>query len=83
MKPQLYTINPIEPDPKLPLTPEFCRIPDLRVLFRLSRGMAYLLINEGKIHSVSLRRPGNETGVRLVDVASARAFLNSKIRGSG
>jgi len=50
---------------------------DLRVLFGIKRGLAYLLINEGKIKSVTLRRLGNATGVRLVHVASVREYLNS------
>lgn len=45
---------------------------------RITRAMGYLLINEGKIRSVSLRRRGHATGVRLVDVASVREFLKSK-----
>jgi hypothetical protein len=76
-KPRLYTLNPVEPDPKLPLTPEFCRMSDLRILFGITRSMAYLLINEGKIKSVSLRCLGNLKGVRLVYVASVREYLNS------
>jgi hypothetical protein len=76
-KPRLYTLSPVEHDPKLPLTPEFCRMSDLRVLFGITRSMAYLLIDEGKIKSVSLRRPGNVKGVRLVHVASVREYLNS------
>jgi hypothetical protein len=39
--------------------------------------MAYLLVNEGKIKSVSLRRLGNLKGVRLVYAASVREYLNS------
>lgn len=76
-QPRLYTLNPVEPNPKIPLTPEFCRMSDLRVLFGITRSMAYLLINEGKIRSVSLRRLGNLKGVRLVYVASVREYLNS------
>ena len=76
-KPQLYTLNPVEYDPKQPLTPEFCRMSDLRPMFGITRSMAYLLINEGKIKSVSLRRLGNLKGVRLVHVASVREYLNS------
>jgi hypothetical protein len=80
--PRLYTINPVEPNPKVPFTPEFCRMSDLRILFGLSRAMGYVLVNEGKIRSVSLRRPGHLTGVRLVDVASVREFLNSRAESS-
>jgi hypothetical protein len=76
-KPRLYTLRPVEYDPKLPLTPEFCRMSDLRVLFGITRSMTYLLVNKGKIRSVGLRRSGSLKGVRLVDVANLREFLNS------
>jgi hypothetical protein len=76
-KVQLYTINPIEPADTSQLEPEFCRMGDLRKLFGISRSMAYLLINEGKIKSVSLRRLGNAKGVRLVYVSSVRQYLHS------
>jgi hypothetical protein len=75
-QPQLYTINPIEPDPKIPFTPEFCRMSDLRFLFGITRSMGYVLMNEGKIRTVSLRRPGQKFSVRLVHLASVRAYLN-------
>jgi len=39
--------------------------------------MAYLLADEGKIKTVSLRRLGNVKGVRLVHVTSVREYLNS------
>jgi hypothetical protein len=49
---------------------------DLRILTGMTRGMGYLLMNDGKIRTVSLRRPGQSFSVRLVDVASVRAYLN-------
>ena len=53
---------------------------DLRKLFGITRSMGYLLMNEGKIRTVSLRRPGQKFSVRLVDVASVRAYLNSLLQ---
>ena len=76
-KVKLYTINPIEPADASQLEPEFCRMGDLRKLFGITRSMGYLLINEGKIKSITLRRPGNAKGVRLVHVASVREYLHS------
>jgi hypothetical protein len=73
---QLYTINPIEPADPSQLYPEFCRMGDLRKLFGITRSMGYLLMNEGKIRTVSLRRPGQKFSVRLVHLASVRAYLN-------
>lgn len=59
---------------------EFCRVDDLRRLFGIRRGSAYGLIREGKIRSISLRKPGHKNGVRLVHVASARAYLETLLR---
>jgi len=53
---------------------------DLRVLFDITWGMAYLLVNEGKIKSVSLRRRGNLKGVRLIHIDSVREYLNSLLK---
>ena len=73
---QLYTLNPVEPADPSQLQPEFCRMGDLRKLFGITRSMGYLLMNEGKIRAVSLRRPGQKFSVRLVHLASVRAYLN-------
>lgn len=73
---QLYTLNPIEPADPSELQPEFCRMGDLRKLFGITRSMGYLLMNEGRIRTVSLRRPGQKFSVRLVHLASVRAYLN-------
>ena len=56
---------------------EFCRIDDLRRPFGIRRGTAYGLIRDGKIRSISLRKPGHKLGVRLVHVASVRAYLSA------
>jgi hypothetical protein len=74
---QLYTLNPVEPADPSELQPEFCRMSDLRKLFGITRSMGYLLMNEGKIQTVSLRRPGQKFSVRLVHIASVRKYLNS------
>jgi hypothetical protein len=74
---QLYTLNPVEPADPSELQPEFCRMGDLRKLFGITRSMGYLLMNEGLIRTVSLRRPGQKFSVRLVHLASVREYLNS------
>ena len=56
--------------------PEFCDGKQLRQLFGLTRSHAYLLAAEGKIRSVSIRKPGAFRGKRLFDCASVRAFLS-------
>ena len=56
--------------------PEFADHKGVRALYGLSRAHAYQLASEGKIRSVSIRRPGATRGRRLFDCASIRAFLN-------
>lgn len=55
--------------------PEFADHKNARALFGLSRSYLYNLANEGKIRSVSIRKPGAIRGRRLFDCASIRAFL--------
>jgi hypothetical protein len=59
--------------------PEFVDLPGLQARFGIRRSMAYLLIADGAIKSVSLRRGGALKGKRLIDVASVRSFLKSRI----
>jgi hypothetical protein len=56
-------------------SPEFVDHKGMRALFGLSRAHAYQLASEGKIRSVSLRKPGTIRGRRLFDCASIRAFF--------
>jgi hypothetical protein len=58
---------------------EFTDADGLRTLFGLKRSMAYVLLAEGKIRGISLRRKGNSRGKRLFHVASVRAFLNRQL----
>lgn len=55
--------------------PEFGRTRDVERLFGLKRGITYRLIADGSIKSIVLRKRGNKTGVRLIHLASVRAFL--------
>jgi hypothetical protein len=59
--------------------PEFIDLPGLQSRFGIKRSLAYLLIADGAIKSVSLRRRGTLKGKRLIDVASVRDFLNSRM----
>ena len=59
--------------------PEFIRIPDVERLYGIRRSTLYGLISSGKIKSVSLRKEGSRTGVRLIAVQSLREFLNSRM----
>ena len=59
--------------------PEWIRLPTKGhcPFFGLSRGHYYQLINDGKIKSVSIRKPGSATGVRLVNFDSVKTFIES------
>ena len=62
---------------------EFCRMGDLKRLFGIVRTHAYLLEKHGLIKTVSLRRPGNARGVKLVYVASVRNYLHGLMANKG
>ena len=79
-KPWLYTINPVEPADPNELQPEFCRLQDLRKMFGITRSYAYLLMKDGRIQTISLRRPGQKFSIRLVHVASVRAYLHGLLK---
>jgi hypothetical protein len=51
---------------------------DLQILFGITRSVGYVLVNEGTIRTVSLRRPGQHFSVLVVDVVSVRRYLNSR-----
>lgn len=74
VKSENFTPPALEESSSVPA--EFCRISDLQRLFGIRRGTAYNLIREGKVRSVTLRRPGRATGVRLISVASVRDYLH-------
>ncbi len=58
---------------------EFGRIAEVERLFGLKRGLTYQLINAGRIKSVCLRKPGAQTGVRLVHLDSVRQMLKANL----
>lgn len=62
---------------------EFCRMADLRRLFGITRATAYQLAKSGDIRTVSLRQRGHVRGVRLVNVASVRAYLAGLLARQG
>lgn len=61
--------------------PEFVDCKGLESLFGIRRSLAYQLLKDRSIKSVSLRRWGQVRGKRLFDVASVRAFLRSQMEG--
>jgi hypothetical protein len=58
--------------------PEFLDAKGVEARFSIRRSLLYELHYGGHIKSVSLRRRGQLRGKRLFDVASLRAFLNSR-----
>jgi hypothetical protein len=60
--------------------PEFLDATQLQCRFGIKRSLAYVLMADGKIRGVSLRRRGSLKGKRLFDVASVRAFLHSQMK---
>lgn len=52
-------------------------------IFGLTRPWYYQKIKEGAIRSACIRKRGALTGVRLVDVASVRAFIERHIEAGG
>jgi hypothetical protein len=59
--------------------PEFVDLPGLKNRFGIGRSLAYLLIEKGDIRSVCLRRKGCIKGKRLIDVQSARAWIEKQL----
>ena len=57
--------------------PEFGRWQDVQQLFGIKRGTLYGLIAEGKIRSITLRKPGRKFGCRLIHLQSVRDFLQA------
>lgn len=57
---------------------------DSKALFKITgigRSLAYLLHSEGKLVSVSIRRPGSTRGKRLWHILSALCFLDTCRKG--
>jgi len=78
--PQKTTTPPSEAAAKASqLDPEFCDVRGLDRLFGIKRSLAYTLLAEGLIKSVSLRRRGHIRGKRLFIVASVRAYLQKQM----
>jgi hypothetical protein len=61
------------------IDPEFVDCKGLEAGWGIKRSLAYQLLNDGKIKSVSLRRRGQSRGKRLFSVDSIRAFLREQM----
>ena len=63
------------------INPEFVDFVGLRELFGIKRSLAYELLRDGVILSVSLRRRGQVRDKRLFSVDSVRQFLSTQMEG--
>ena len=59
------------------IEPEYVDCDGIRLRFGIKRSLAYKLMNEGKIKSLSLTSDGKIRGKRLFEVKSVREFLAS------
>jgi hypothetical protein len=63
--------------------PEWLRLPDASRVSGIGRSSLYILIKEGKIKSVCLRKRNSIRGIRLVNADSLNAFIESFANGGG
>ncbi|HPA16129.1 MAG TPA: hypothetical protein PLU30_00180 [Verrucomicrobiae bacterium] len=61
--------------------PEFVDHQGLTRMFAIRRSHAYLLVAQGAIRSVCIRKPGAVKGRRLFHVQSVRDFLARQMKG--
>ena len=69
--------RPVQKQQRTP-EPEFVRVQDVQRIFGVKRGILYRWINEGRIQSVCVCDPGNKQGIRLVNLASVRTYIESR-----
>lgn len=71
------TVATVAPGETHGVMPEFGRHYHVFKLFGIKRGLLHLLVTEGKIKSVLIRRKGNVHGTRYYHLASVSAYLHS------
>ena len=59
------------------LQPKWIRLPDATRVSGMGRSLLYERIREGKIRSVCIRKKNNQRGVRLINVESLNAFIET------
>jgi len=72
-----YSTAPVKASPAQDA--EFLDAVGLHANFGIKRSLAYVLLAEGLIRGVSLRRRGQVRGKRLFEVASVREYLRSQM----
>jgi hypothetical protein len=78
-----FTTAPIKAGDIPGIIPEFCRMKTATIHTGLSRSKIYQGINEGWVHSVSLRKSGQKFSVRLIHLPSLIDFLRAKMEEQG
>jgi len=76
-----FSIEPVVAGPVGNGSPEWGRWQDVHRLYAIKRGIAYMLLAEGKIKAVSLRRRGHLRGCRLFYLPSIAAYLENLLNG--
>ena len=74
----MLTIAEIKPASIGEIKPEFGTSDDVRKFFGIKKGTLYNLHKCGKVRGKVLRVTGEFKGVRLWDMGSVRAFINSQ-----
>jgi hypothetical protein len=75
------TAAPVQASSSANDTPEFVDAPGLQARFGIKRSLAYVLLRDGAIRGVSLRRRNQTRGKRLFCVDSVRQYLNRQMEG--
>lgn len=75
-----WTLTPAQAGNTNQILPEFGRWKDVERLFGIKRGKLYLLIQQGIIKSISLRRKGQKQSCRLIYLPGVRAYLESLLK---
>ena len=71
------TLTPAAPGNFNGVMPEFGRARDVQYISGLKRGLLHLLVTEGKIKSVLIRRKGNVHGTRYYSIQSVLSYMHS------
>jgi hypothetical protein len=58
------------------IMPEFGRAKDVQFFAGIKRGLLHLLVTEGKIKSVLIRRKGNIHGTRYYSMRSVMSYMH-------
>jgi hypothetical protein len=72
------TVADIRPAKIGPIAPEFGTSDDVRKYFGIKKGTLYNLHKAGRVRGKVLRVTGEFKGVRIWDMASIRAFIESQ-----